>query len=89
MNRIPFVLLAVVISASIQVPSVSAEEEPGFESIFDGKSLDGWDGNPSFWKVKDGKIVDNWVMVDFPGVMQQLAVDPFGGHGWENRDPQP
>ncbi|WP_136247251.1 ester cyclase [Halomonas borealis] len=39
-----------------------------------------------FWKVVDGKIVDNWVMVDFPAVMQQLGVDPFGGHGWDTRD---
>jgi predicted ester cyclase len=42
-----------------------------------------------FWKVQDGKIVDNWVMVDFPYVMQQLGVDPFQGHGWEQRDPTP
>ena len=39
-----------------------------------------------FWKVEDGKIVDNWVMVDFPYIMQQLGVDPFGGHGWEKND---
>jgi predicted ester cyclase len=39
-----------------------------------------------FWKVKDGKIVDNWVMVDFPHVMRQLGVDPFGGKGWEAYD---
>ena len=39
-----------------------------------------------FWKVVDGKIVDNWVMVDFPHVMRQLGVDPFGGHGWEKFD---
>src|SRR5215207_10784232 len=24
--------------------------------IFDGKSLDGWDGNPQFWSVQDGAI---------------------------------
>jgi predicted ester cyclase len=42
-----------------------------------------------FWKVVDGKIVDNWVMVDFPHVMQQLGVDPFDGHGWENLDKDP
>ncbi len=42
-----------------------------------------------FWKVVDGKIVDNWVMVDFPSVMQQLGVDPFGGKGWENLDLPP
>lgn len=39
-----------------------------------------------FWKVVDEKIVDNYVMVDFPHVMQQLGVDPFGGHGWEKLD---
>ncbi|MBU3020680.1 ester cyclase [Aestuariibacter sp. A3R04] len=39
-----------------------------------------------FWKVVDGKIVDNWVNVDFPYIMQQLGVDPFNGHGWENLD---
>jgi predicted ester cyclase len=39
-----------------------------------------------FWKVKDGKIIDNWVMVDFPHVMRQLGVDPFGGRGWEALD---
>ena len=39
-----------------------------------------------FWKVVDGKIADNYVMVDFPHIMQQLGVDPFGGHGWEAFD---
>ena len=27
------------------------------EKPFDGKSLDGWDGNPAHWSVKDGAIV--------------------------------
>jgi type 1 glutamine amidotransferase len=27
-----------------------------FKAIFDGKSLDGWDGNPEFWRVEDGTI---------------------------------
>ena len=30
--------------------------DDGFQSIFDGKSLDGWDGNTSFWSVKEGAI---------------------------------
>ena len=30
--------------------------EKGFKSIFDGKTLDGWDGNPKFWSVEDGAI---------------------------------
>ena len=25
--------------------------------LFNGKNLDGWDGNPQFWKVEDGAIV--------------------------------
>lgn len=29
----------------------------GFESIFDGQSLAGWDGDTKFWSVKDGAIV--------------------------------
>ena len=29
----------------------------GGKSIFDGKTLDGWDGNPIHWSVKDGAIV--------------------------------
>lgn len=33
------------------------EEGAGFVSLFDGKSLDGWEGNDRFWKVKDGILV--------------------------------
>ncbi|HSU33798.1 MAG TPA: DUF1080 domain-containing protein [Bryobacteraceae bacterium] len=31
--------------------------ETGFQSIFDGKTLSGWDGDPKFWRVEDGSIV--------------------------------
>jgi len=31
-------------------------EEKGFETIFDGKTLKGWNGDPKFWSVKDGAI---------------------------------
>ena len=40
-----------------QHPPVPALEEAGFHSIFDGKSLDGWDCDPDFWSVKEGAIV--------------------------------
>lgn len=39
-----------------------------------------------FWRIEDGRIADNPVSVDFASVMQQLGVDVFGGHGWENYD---
>jgi 3-keto-disaccharide hydrolase len=38
------------------VNSFAAEAEPGFESIFNGKDLTGWDGDPRLWSVKDGAI---------------------------------
>jgi putative heme-binding domain-containing protein len=30
--------------------------EEGFESLFNGKDLTGWDGNPELWSVEDGVI---------------------------------
>lgn len=32
-------------------------DESGFKPIFNGKNLDGWDGDPQHWSVKDGCIV--------------------------------
>lgn len=32
------------------------QEEEGFESLFDGESLEGWSGNPDLWTVADGAI---------------------------------
>ena len=29
-------------------------DEAGFLSIFDGKTLDGWEGDPKYWRVADG-----------------------------------
>lgn len=33
------------------------EDHAGYTQIFDGKTLDGWDGDPSVWHVEDGAIV--------------------------------
>ncbi|HEV3021195.1 MAG TPA: family 16 glycoside hydrolase, partial [Pirellulales bacterium] len=35
----------------------AAADEEGFKPIFNGKNLDGWDGNPKFWSADDGMIV--------------------------------
>jgi hypothetical protein len=32
-------------------------DEPGFQPIFDGTSLDGWKGDPTYWRVEAGAIV--------------------------------
>ena len=36
---------------------LAADDQRGFESIFDGKTLNGWDGDPAFWSVANGAIV--------------------------------
>lgn len=41
----------------LAAPAAQAADEEGFVSLFDGKSLDGWDGNPEIWRVEDGAIV--------------------------------
>jgi hypothetical protein len=32
------------------------DDNAGFESIFDGESLKGWDGDPGFWRVENSAI---------------------------------
>lgn len=39
-----------------EVVTASLDSE-GFASIFDGKTLDGWKGDPKYWSVKDGNLV--------------------------------
>ena len=38
-------------------PPTEPDDNSGFVSIFDGKSLNGWDGDPRFWRVEQGEIV--------------------------------
>lgn len=48
--------LAVVLSVG-SIDAFDAEKDSeGFESIFDGKTLEGWDGNPELWSVEEGAI---------------------------------
>ncbi len=47
-------LLALLISPICM--TVLADDDEGFKTIFDGKSLEDWDGNPKFWRVEEGAI---------------------------------
>ena len=38
-------------------PAPIEGDEPGFQPIFDGKTLDGWDGDSRYWRVEDGSLV--------------------------------
>src|SRR4051812_39286533 len=35
----------------------TASDDAGFESIFDGKSLKGWEGDAKYWRVENGSLV--------------------------------
>jgi len=39
------------------IEALAMDDHSGFESIFDGKTLKGWDGDPQFWRVEDGIII--------------------------------
>lgn len=38
-------------------PSPMAGDEPGFQPIFDGRTMTGWDGNPAYWRAEGGSLV--------------------------------
>jgi hypothetical protein len=38
-------------------PVYEPDDNTGFVPIFDGKTLNGWDGDPTFWRVENGEIV--------------------------------
>jgi len=46
-----------LVAAFAQGPRIPPVADVGFEPIFDGKTLNGWDGDPKFWRVEDGAIV--------------------------------
>ena len=48
-------VLALAISQSFKVQAGDAIE------IFDGKTLDGWEGNTNNWRVENGSIVAGWL----------------------------
>jgi hypothetical protein len=57
-----FLLLTICLSVAgfAQTPPPAAPtiaSDLGFKSIFDGRTLQGWDGDPVYWRVENGCIV--------------------------------
>jgi hypothetical protein len=53
------IIHSLLVSAACFLPSLNApatDAEAGFQSLFNGTDLTGWDGNPKLWSVKDGAI---------------------------------
>lgn len=58
--RLLFLPLLLVASLRAQpTPAAAPAPDPdaGFVSIFDGRTLAGWDGDPKYWRVENGAIV--------------------------------
>ncbi len=49
-------LLIIAISIGCKV-SNSSQNEKGFVDIFDGKTLNNWEGDPIYWRVENGNLV--------------------------------
>jgi hypothetical protein len=43
--------------SKFQPGPVDFDDHKGWVQLFDGKTLDGWDGNPDIWHVEDGAII--------------------------------
>jgi hypothetical protein len=55
-HRVAIAIWAILLAVLCVAGPAPAGEEDGFLPIFDGKSLDGWDGDPKFWRVEDGAL---------------------------------
>lgn len=57
MHRNHCLLSVVGLCAATLFHGTCAAAEEGFEPLFNGRDLTGWEGNPRLWSVKDGLIV--------------------------------
>jgi hypothetical protein len=39
------------------IEALAADDHTGFDAIFDGKTLKGWDGDPTFWRAENDEII--------------------------------
>lgn len=49
--------MSLLLMFSIVCLPADAADDDGFESLFDGETLDGWHGDEELWSVDDGAIV--------------------------------
>jgi hypothetical protein len=56
--KVQVICTAVAVALAVHAqPKIPPMDDVGFVPIFDGKTLNGWDGDPAFWRVEDGAIV--------------------------------
>ena len=52
-SLLAFALMLAVVACAAEKPAAAPQ---GFKSLFNGKDLTGWDGDPKFWSVRDGAL---------------------------------
>ena len=52
-----FFIRIILVSVLFLGPFIRASTNDGYISLFNGSTLDGWDGDPRFWRVEKGSIV--------------------------------
>ena len=58
LRKLFFPLVAAMVwHAPLFAEEAAKQDESGFVRIFDGKTLDGWEGDPVYWRVEDGHLV--------------------------------
>jgi len=45
------------VAQQFSFPDPPLQDDPGFELIFDGKTLNGWEGDLKYWRVENGCLV--------------------------------
>lgn len=48
------ILMVLVITGSCKVFGQNARDKEGFMQLFDGKTLKGWEGDPTYWRMENG-----------------------------------
>jgi uncharacterized protein (TIGR03067 family) len=56
LNKNLLMVAALAAVSSLSISHGLRAAEPGFESLFNGRDLTGWEGNPKLWSVRDGAI---------------------------------
>lgn len=50
------IILSILLLGNLCFRALGSDAEKGFQTLFNGKDLSGWDGDPKLWSVKDGVI---------------------------------
>jgi hypothetical protein len=70
--------LGILALALALIGNQAAGDEPGFKTLFDGQTLDGWEGNLEMFRVEDGAIVGGTLEKRVPRNEFLCARDEFG-----------